>query len=162
MSETLDLSALSARQVRDAIAAGEFSAREAARAAYERVEAVDGELHAFLQLTHDLAYAAADRIDAARAAGELLPALAGVPAGIKDNMNLVGTRTTCASKILGSYESVYDCTAVRRLLDAGALPIGKCNLDEFAFGSSTENSAYGPTCNPWDTACVPGGSSGGS
>jgi aspartyl-tRNA(Asn)/glutamyl-tRNA(Gln) amidotransferase subunit A len=126
------------------------------------VDALDGQAHAFLQLTPELAFAAAGRIDAARAAGEELPALAGVPAGLKDNMNLIGTRTTCGSRILGNHESVYDCTAVRRLLDAGVLPIGKCNMDEFAFGSSTENSAYGPTRNPWDFDRVPGGSSGGS
>ena len=157
-----ELTALGARQVRDGIVAGDFTAREVAEAAYARVEALDGGVHAFLQLTPELAFAAAERIDAARAAGEELPVLAGVPAGIKDNMNLVGTRTTCGSRILGNHESVYDCTAVRRLLDAGALPIGKCNLDEFAFGSSTENSAYGPTRNPWDLERVPGGSSGGS
>ncbi|HAL29717.1 MAG TPA: Asp-tRNA(Asn)/Glu-tRNA(Gln) amidotransferase GatCAB subunit A [Coriobacteriia bacterium] len=158
----LDLSALSARQVRDGIVAGDHSAREVTDAAYARIEALDGRVHAFLQLTPELAYEAADRIDAARAAGEPLPPLAGVPAGIKDNMNPMGTRTTCASRMLEHYESVYDCTAVRRLLDAGALPIGKCNMDEFAFGSSTENSAFGPTRNPWDLDRVPGGSSGGS
>ena len=158
----LDLSSLSVRQVRDGIVAGDFSAREAAQSAYARIEALDDSARAFLQLTPELAFAAADRVDAARAAGEELPPLAGVPAGLKDNMNLIGTRTTCGSRILGNYESVYDCTAVRRLLDAGALPIGKCNMDEFAFGSSTENSAYGPTRNPWDFERVPGGSSGGS
>lgn len=158
----LDLSALSARQVRDGIARGDFSAREAADAAYARIDALDGEVHAFLQLMPELAYAAADRVDAARAAGDELPPLAGVPAGIKDNMNLLGTRTTCSSRMLENYESVYDCTAVRRMLDAGALPIGKLNMDEFAFGSSTENSAFGRTRNPWDLERVPGGSSGGS
>jgi len=118
----LDLSALSARQVRDGIVAGDYSAREVADAAYARIEALDGRVHAFLQLTPELAYEAADRIDAARAAGEPLPPLAGVPAGIKDNMNLLGTRTTCGSRMLENYESVYDCTAVRRLLDAGRFP----------------------------------------
>lgn len=159
---SIDLSAFTARQVRDSIATGDFSAREAAEAAFSRVEALDTDVHAFLQNTPELAFAAAERVDAARAAGEDLPALAGVPVGIKDNMNLMGTRTTCGSRILGNYQSVYNCTAVTRLLNAGALPVGKCNLDEFAFGSSTENSAYGPTKNPWDLERVPGGSSGGS
>lgn len=151
-----------AARVRDAIVRREVSAREVAQAALAQVEALDGRVHAFNQVTPDLALAAADRIDAMVAAGDDLPLLAGVPAGIKDNMNLVGTRTTCSSRILESYESVYTCTAVQRLLDAGALPIGKCNMDEFAFGSSTENSAFGPTRNPWDLERVPGGSSGGS
>lgn len=158
----IDLSSLSAGDIREGIARKEFSAREMARASLDRIEALDEGVHAFNQVTPELAYEAADRVDALAAAGEPLPPLAGVPAGIKDNMNLLGTRTTCSSRILESYESVYDCTAVRRLLDAGALPMGKCNLDEFAFGSSTENSAFGPTHNPWDLSRVPGGSSGGS
>jgi len=167
---TLDLSALTARQIRDGIARRDFTAREIAQASYDRIGAVESRVHAFNQLTPELAGQAADRIDALVAdsvrSGDdpsaVLPPLAGVPAGIKDNMNLIGTRTTCSARILENYESVYDCTAVRRLLDAGALPIGKCNMDEFAFGSSTENSAFGPTRNPWDLERVPGGSSGGS
>ncbi len=158
----LDLSALTARQIRHAVAARELSAVELAEAAYARIGAVEERVHAFNQLTRELALAAAERIEAAAAAGEELPPLAGVPVAFKDNMNLVGTRTTCSAKILADYESAYDCTAVRRLLDAGTLPIGKCNMDEFAFGSSTENSAFGPTHNPWDLDRVPGGSSGGS
>lgn len=165
MSTPIDLSTLDAPRIRAAIAAGEFTAREAAQAGLERIEALDGAVHAFNQVTPDLAFAAADRIDALVAGGagaDELPPLAGVPVAFKDNMNLIGTNTTCSSRILENYQSVYDCTAVARMLDAGAVPLGKLNMDEFAFGSSTENSAFGPTHNPWDTDRVPGGSSGGS
>ena len=157
---SLDL--LSAREIAEGVAAGEFSATEVARAALDSIEARDAEIGAFLQVSADLALDAAARIDAARAAGETLPPLAGVPLAIKDNMNLVGTRTTCASRMLGDYESVYTATCVQRMLDAGCLPVGKANMDEFAFGSSTESSAFHPTNNPWDVQRVPGGSSGGS
>jgi aspartyl-tRNA(Asn)/glutamyl-tRNA(Gln) amidotransferase subunit A len=158
----LDLSGMTASQIRAAIAAKDFSAAEIAQTSMERIAEVEGDVHAFNQVTVPLALHAAARIDAMVADGAELPPLAGVPAAFKDNMNLRGTYTTCSSRILESYESVYDCTAVHRMLDAGVLPMGKCNMDEFAFGSSTENSAFGPTRNPWDLERVPGGSSGGS
>jgi aspartyl-tRNA(Asn)/glutamyl-tRNA(Gln) amidotransferase subunit A len=162
MTWAVDFSRLSARAIRDGISARRFSASEVVCALYAGIDVTEPGIHAFNELTPKLAEEAAARIDAKVAAGEPLPPLAGVPAAFKDNMNLVGTHTTCSSRILENYRSVYDCTAVRRLLDSGALPIGKCNMDEFAFGSSTENSAFGPTRNPWDPERVPGGSSGGS
>ena len=119
-------------------------------------------MHAFLEVSSELALQAADAIDAKRAAGEQLPPMAGVPCAFKDNMHLVGTRCTCASRMLENYQSAFTATAVQRMLDAGCIPVGKTNMDEFAFGSSTESSAFGPTCNPRDLGCVPGGSSGGS
>lgn len=161
----LDTSTYTAVEIHDGIIRGDFSAREVAESALSRIEVLDGAVHAFNQVTPELALEAADVVDAMVRSGaspDELPPLAGVPGAFKDNMNLVGTKTTCSSRILAGYESVYDCTAVRRLLDAGVLPLGKLNMDEFAFGSSTENSAFGPTHNPWDLDRVPGGSSGGS
>lgn len=162
---TVDLSALTAPEIRDAILRGDLSAREVADGAFARIEACDDRVRAFNEVTRELAYASADRVDdmvRSGASPEELPPLAGVPVAFKDNMNLIGTRTTCSSRILANYESVYDCTAVARLIKAGGVPVGKLNMDEFAFGSSTENSAFGPTHNPWDLERVPGGSSGGS
>ena len=136
--------------IRAGIAAGEFSARQVAEAALERVAAFDGAVQAFLQVTPEAALAAADAVDAARAAGRFaeLGPLAGVPMAFKDNMNLLGTRTTCASRMLENYVSPYTATCVARALGAGAVGVGKLNMDEFAFGSSTETSALHPTHNP--------------
>ena len=153
---------LTAAQIAAGVVAGEFTATEVAQASLDAIEAREGGVQAFLQVAPELAFEAAARIDADRAAGKPLPPLAGVPLAIKDNMNLAGTRTTCASKMLGNYESVYTATCVERMLAAGCLPMGKANMDEFAFGSSTESSAFHRTNNPWDTERVPGGSSGGS
>ena len=157
-----DIDALSAAQIAAGVAAVDFSAREVAQAALANVESREGDVHAFLEVSSELALQAADAIDAKRAAGEQLPPMAGVPCAFKDNMHLVGTRCTCASRMLENYQSTFTATAVQRMLDAGCIPVGKTNMDEFAFGSSTESSAFGPTCNPRDLGCVPGGSSGGS
>ena len=150
------------KQINEGLKAGEFSARELTDAAFAAIEARDKDVHAFLELTPELAYQQADKIDAAIAAGEALGVLAGVPTAFKDNMNQVGTHTTCASKMLETYVSPYDATCVAKAVAAGAIPLGKTNMDEFAFGSTTESSYFGKTCNPWDLSRVPGGSSGGS
>ncbi|NLM45404.1 MAG: Asp-tRNA(Asn)/Glu-tRNA(Gln) amidotransferase subunit GatA [Firmicutes bacterium] len=140
----------------------EVSAREAALAALEQIEALDRKIKAYITVTADEALAAADAVDARRSKGEKLGPLAGVPMALKDNLCTKGVPTTCASKLLENFIPPYDATVVERLRQAGAVMLGKTNLDEFAMGSSTENSAFFTTRNPWDTARVPGGSSGGS
>ena len=157
-----DYKKLTVRQIRDGLTAGQFSARELADTAFAEIEEQDKDIHAFLELTPELAYAQADKLDAAIAAGDELGNLAGVPIAFKDNMNLAGTHTTCASRMLETYVSPYDATCVANAINAGGIPIGKTNMDEFAFGSSTETSYFGKTMNPWDLERVPGGSSGGS
>jgi len=158
MSDILERSA--AEIARD-VNAGKLSAREATEAALGQIDEVDGRIGAFLTVLAEVARERAADVDARVRAGERLP-LAGVPLAVKDNMCLAGTRTTCASKILEHWVAPYTATAVSRMLDAGCIPIGKTNLDEFAMGSSCENSALGVTRNPYDGQRVPGGSSGGS
>jgi len=148
--------------VREALAARKISARELTGDFFARIKERNGELNAFLALSPERAYAKADEIDAAIADGEMLPPLAGVPVAIKDVLSTRGTTTTCGSKILENYVPPFDATAVERLDTAGAVILGKTNCDEFAMGSSNENSAYGPVKNPVALDRVPGGSSGGS
>jgi aspartyl-tRNA(Asn)/glutamyl-tRNA(Gln) amidotransferase subunit A len=148
--------------VRDALLARKTSARELAEDFYARIEQRNPELNAFLALCPERAYAQADRVDAAVAKGQPLPPLAGVPVAIKDVISTESVRTTCGSKILQNYTPPYDATAIERLVKAGVVILGKTNCDEFAMGSSNENSAYGPVRNPAALDRVPGGSSGGS
>jgi len=148
--------------VRSALQTKKISARELASDFYRRIEQRNPELNAYLTLSPERAYAQADRIDAMIGRGEDLPPLAGVPIAVKDVISTTGVRTTCSSKILEPYVPPYDATAVARLEGAGAVVLGKTNCDEFAMGSSNENSAYGPVRNPAALDRVPGGSSGGS
>jgi aspartyl-tRNA(Asn)/glutamyl-tRNA(Gln) amidotransferase subunit A len=157
----MQLHGLTIERAAELLAARAISSVELTRAVLDRIRATDGELHAFLTVTDDIALAQAQAADARRARGEL-GALLGVPVGIKDIILTKGIRTTAGSKILENFIAPYDATVTRKLLDAGAVCVGKLNCDEFAMGSSTENSAFMVTRNPWDLAKVPGGSSGGS
>jgi len=156
-----DLTRLTAAELAEKLAAREISSVEATQAHLDRIAAVDGDVHAFLHVS-DHALETALAIDQRRAAGEQLGELAGVPVAIKDVLATNDMPSTSGSKILEGWLPPYDATVVARLREAGLVPLGKTNMDEFAMGSSTEHSAYGPTHNPWDLARTPGGSGGGS
>jgi len=154
---------LSIRELRSAVDDREVTVAEVTRSFLERIERQDERIRAFLTVDHEGALARAKELDRELARGEGKERLlAGIPLGIKDNIVTRGIRTTCGSRILENYLSPYDATVIRRLREEGAVLLGKTNCDEFAMGSSTENSAYFPTRNPWDLKRVPGGSSGGS
>lgn len=158
----MELFKLTAHELHDKLVARETSSTEITRAVFDRIEATESKVQAYLTLTKDLAFEQAAAVDAALAKGEQIAPLAGIPGAIKDNLCIKGIRTTCASKMLEHFVPPYDATVIEKLTAQKAVFIGKVNMDEFAMGSSCENSAYQATHNPWDLTAVPGGSSGGS
>jgi aspartyl-tRNA(Asn)/glutamyl-tRNA(Gln) amidotransferase subunit A len=157
-----ELCDLTGAQLSEMLSTGEVSAVEILGSSLARIDEVDDELHAFLTLTPQLARERAEELDVYRSSGAPLSPVAGIPTGLKDVLTTNGIRTTCGSRILEGYVPPYDSTAWTRLSGGGSVLVGKTNCDEFAMGSSNENSAFGPVHNPWDLARVPGGSSGGS
>src|SRR6056297_3058886 len=153
---------LTAHEAGDRLRERELSSVELTEESYKRIEAVEGRVEAFITLTKEQAMLQASAFDQAMKRGENLPDLAGIPMALKDNMCTDGILTTCGSRMLGNFVPPYDATVTRMLKESGAVIVGKTNMDEFAMGSSTENSAFKITKNPWDLERVPGGSSGGT
>ncbi|MBI2645350.1 Asp-tRNA(Asn)/Glu-tRNA(Gln) amidotransferase subunit GatA [Candidatus Uhrbacteria bacterium] len=150
------------REAHEGLSKKEFSCHELVQECFDQIDRVDKTIHAFLAYTKEQAFTRAARIDEKISKGHVLGLLEGIPIAIKDNILISGVQATAASRILKNYVASYNATVIEKLEKEGAIFLGKTNLDEFAMGSSTENSAYGPTKNPWDTNRVPGGSSGGS
>ena len=148
-------------QLAAALKSGEFSSRELTAHYLQRIEKADDKLNSFISVTAEQALKQAEVADHARAAGNAGP-LAGIPLALKDIFCTQGVKTSCGSKMLDNFIAPYDATVVEKLNAAGTISLGKTNMDEFAMGSSNENSYYGPVKNPWDLTAVPGGSSGGS
>lgn len=157
-----NLTALTIKETAEGLATGQFTSEQVTQAYLDRIDELNPKLNAYLSVFRDTALVAARESDERRKSGKSRGVLDGVPIALKDNLSTQGQATTAGSKILENYQPLYDATVVRKLKEAGAVILGKTNLDEFAMGSSTENSAYGPSKNPWDTERVSGGSSGGS
>ncbi len=158
----MDILNMTAVSLGEKIKAKEISVREATQASLDQIEKTEGKINAFVSYNAEGALAQAEEVQKKIDAGELSGPLAGVPVAIKDNMCIAGVETTCSSKILENFKPTFTATAVQNLIDAGAVILGKTNMDEFAMGSTTETSYFGETKNPWNTDHVPGGSSGGS
>lgn len=158
----MSITNLSAREIRDQIVSGQLSSAEVTQAFLDRIEQVDGQVKAFLNVDQDAALEQARQVDRRIAAGESVGCLGGVPVAVKDLLCTRGRVTSCASRMLSEFRPPYNATVIEKLADADGVLIGKTNLDEFAMGGSTENSAFHETCNPWDSTRVPGGSSGGA